>query len=74
MQYKEGVAEFGKDLQVTLKDIRSHFGVTGGSLSVGGKITVVKEDLIVPSGTYALDVPQTNQGIKYLFFHSTHLH
>ena len=53
---------FDKDLQLTLSDIRGHFGVSGGSLKVGGKVKVVKPDVVVPSGTYVLDIPQRNQG------------
>jgi hypothetical protein len=59
------VEVFDKDLQLTLSDIRGHFGVSSGSLKVGGKVKVVKQDIIVPPGTYVLDIPQRNQGIKH---------
>lgn len=68
MRYGNSVEEFDEILDMTLKDIRSHFGVTGGSLKVEGKIIFAKEDVVVSPGTYVLDVPQTNQGMKHLFF------
>lgn len=54
---------FDKDMQLTLADIRGHFGVSSGSLKVNGKVKVVKQDVIVPPGTYVLDIPRNNQGI-----------
>jgi hypothetical protein len=61
VHYLDTVEVFDKDLQLTLADIRGHFGVTGGSLKVGGKVKVVKPDIVVSPGTYVLDIPQRNQ-------------
>jgi len=48
---------FDADLQLTLADIRGHFGISGGSLKVDGKIKVAKADMVVPPGVYSLDLP-----------------
>jgi len=57
VRYNDLEDVFDADLQLTLDDIRGHFGISGGSLKMGGKIKVVKASMIVPPGSYTLEVP-----------------
>lgn len=67
MHYGNAKAKFGASLGVTLKDIRSHFWITGGSLTIAGEIKVVKEEMVVPPYLF-VRFPNTNKP-GYEIFH-----